>query len=172
MIFNIMIDGQSPPNDLILETSYRGISRYSNNRMVLATDGMKVLRSLMSFTQLRFHCSKQQGRTFHVTTAANSTGEAVVQYFSRQTDVMPDACGSFVRIKGDNSVLAGNCRQWGRDNGAYKVGKWSHEGYRELYQYPAFIQNYYHWGIIGNRRECDDFVNSVSSGAYWKIYVR
>ena len=32
------------------------------------------------------HCSKQQGRTFHVTTAANSSGESVVQYFSGQTN--------------------------------------------------------------------------------------
>ena len=27
-------------------------------------------------------CSKKNGRTFHVTTADNITGEAVVQYFS------------------------------------------------------------------------------------------
>ena len=179
MIFNIVIDGPSPPNDLILETSYRGISRYSNNKMVLTTDGMKVLRSLLSFTQLRFHCSKQQGRTFHVTTAANSSGEGVVQYFSRQTDVQPDACGSFVRIKGDNSVLAGNCSQWGIDNVGVKVGKWGHWGLRELYKFPAFIVNTYHWSTSpyydawGYRFECDDAAGrSVSSGDFWKIYVR
>ena len=36
----------------------------------------------LSFTPLRFYCSKKNGRTFHVTTADNITGEAVVQYFS------------------------------------------------------------------------------------------
>ena len=74
---------------------------------------MKELRSNVSFTQLRFFCSKQQGRTFHVTTTANSTGEAVVQYFSGQTDARPDACGSFVRMEDDNSAMSQVCKEWG-----------------------------------------------------------
>ena len=74
---------------------------------------MKELRSNVSFTQLRFYYSKQQGRTFLVTTAANSTGEAVVQYFSGQTDVRPDACGSFVRMEDDNSAMSQVCKKWG-----------------------------------------------------------
>ncbi|RMX39240.1 hypothetical protein pdam_00022906 [Pocillopora damicornis] len=53
---------------------------------------MKELRRHLSFTQLRFHCRKKQGRTFHVVTASNSSGEAVVRYFSGQTDEQPDAC--------------------------------------------------------------------------------
>ena len=84
---------------------------------------MKELRTHLSFTQLRFHCSKQQGRTFHVTTVTNSSGEAVVQYFSGQTDVQPDACGSFVRMENDNSRLAGVCHQWGYQDGVHNVGK-------------------------------------------------
>ena len=83
---------------------------------------MKELRSNVSFTQLRFYCSKQQGRTFHVTTAANSSGEAVVQYFSGQTDVRPDACGSFVRIEDDNPAMAKVCKKWG----GYKVSRSVH----------------------------------------------
>ena len=78
---------------------------------------MKELRSNVSFTQLRFFCSKQQGRTFHLTTAANSTGEAVVQYFSGQTDARPDACGSFVRMEDDNSAMAQVCKEWGGGGG-------------------------------------------------------
>ena len=74
---------------------------------------MKELRSNVSFTQLRFYCSKQRGRTFHVTTVANSTGEAVVQYFSGQTDVRTDACGSFVRMEDDNSAMSQVCKEWG-----------------------------------------------------------
>ncbi|KAL9956990.1 hypothetical protein ACROYT_G038564 [Oculina patagonica] len=102
LIYNVVIDGASPPTTLGFETSYHGISHYKSNNMVLATSGLNELRTHLSFTQLRFHCSKQQGRTFHVTTVANSTGEAVVQYFSRQTDAFPYACGSFARLNGDN----------------------------------------------------------------------
>ena len=57
--------------------------------MVLTKTAMNELRTHLSFTQLRFHCTKNNGRTFHVTTVANTTGEAVVQYFSGQTDVQP-----------------------------------------------------------------------------------
>jgi len=84
------------------------------------------LRTHLAFTQLRFHCSKQQGRTFHVITATNSSEEAVVQYFSGQKGVMPASCGSFKRMENDNSRLAQVCDQWRLQNhGVHKVGKWS-----------------------------------------------
>ena len=109
--------------------------------MVLSPDGMRELRSRISFTQLRFHCRKQQpGRTFHVKTAANSSGEAVARFFAGDADAFPKACGSFEKLKGDNSVLASRCVEWGKENGAYRVGKWGHEGYKELYIYSAFIR--------------------------------
>ena len=55
------------PTSLTIEKTYAGVSRYSSNRMVLSPGGMRELRSRISFTQLRFHCRKQQnGRTFHV----------------------------------------------------------------------------------------------------------
>ena len=84
---------------------------------------MQDLRSHLNFTQLRFHCSKKQGRTFHVATVANSSGEAVVQYFSGQTNVVPNSCGSFQKMRGDNSELAAQCERWGHEN-RYYVGKW------------------------------------------------
>ena len=70
---------------------------------------MKEPRSQLSFTQLWFCCSKKQGRMFHVTTVSNSTVEAVVQYFSDQTDVPPDSCGSFQRMEDDNSKSVMEC---------------------------------------------------------------
>ena len=134
-----------PPTSLTIEKTYTGVSRYSNNRMVLSPGGMRKLRSCISFTQLRFHCRKQQhGRTFHVKTAANSSGEAVVGFFGGDTDVFPKACGSFEKLKGDNSVLASKCVEWGKENGVFHVGKWGHEGNKELYMYSAFIANYRH----------------------------
>ena len=175
-----MIDGtSSTPSTLGIETSYRGISRYNNNNMLLATSALKELRSHLSFKQLRFHCSKQaEHRTFHVATVIDDAGEAVVKYFSRQNDSMPDACGSFTTLAGDNSVTANYCTEWGKDVVAFKVGKWGHEGMRELYKFPAFIYPDFHWATNPepgwDRWECDDqgLSNSVSSGDFWKIYVR
>ena len=156
-----------------VESSYRAISNCHNNKTFLTTNAMKELRTHLSFTQLRFHCSKRNRRTFHVTTANNSTGEAVVQYFSNQTDVRPDACGSFARMKDDNSRLAGACKQW-------KDQKW---GYRDrskgaLYYAVAYVHGLYHWLLTpgGSRWECDDYSHSgyhgLSSGDFWKVYVR
>ena len=171
-----MIDGaSSPPTTLGIETSYRGISHYNNNNMLLATSALNELRSHLPFAQLRFHCRKQAVRTFHVSTLANDAGEAVLQYFSRQTDIMPDACGSFVILSGDNSFTANHCAMWGKDGG-YRVGKWGHQGMRELYKFPAFAFSDYNWATNPepgwNRWECDDLGNSVSPGDFWNIYVR
>ena len=143
--------------------------------MVLTKDAMNELRTHLSFTQLRFHCSKLQGRTFHVTTAANRTGEAVVQYFSGQTDVQPAACGSFVTMENDNSRLSGVCEKWGYEKNSYLVGKWGMErGQSRLYDHPAFVETSLHWLIQpgGARWECDDYLVGVSTGDFWKVFAR
>ena len=86
---------------------------------------------------------------------------------------MPYACGSFARLEGDNSVIAGDCAGWGIDVG-YWVGKWGHQGMRELHKYPAFIAYDNNWVVNPDwgRWQCDDVVDSVSPGDFWKIYVR
>ena len=159
-----------------VDTSYRGISSYHNNQTFLTKTAMGELRTHLSFAQLRFHCSKQQGRTFHVTTVANSIGEAVVQYFSGQTDVHPDACSSFVRMENDNSFLAQVCSQWGKIGLSFHVGKWGHANNDEdrLYYASAFVKDSYHFEVTpsGSRWECDDYLVGVSSGDFWKVYVR
>ena len=138
---------------------------------------MKELRTHLSFSQLRFHCSKQQGRTFHVTTVANSTGEAVVQYFSGQTNVLPSSCNSFQCLAGDNSHLAKQCDRWGNDNARHYVGKWGHymkHGEYRIYNHAAFVANTYHWVIVNGFWLCDDVGSTfaLSPGDFWKIYVR
>ena len=144
--------------------------------MILTKTAMKELSTHLPFTQLRFYCSKHQGRTFHVTTAANSSGEAVVRYFSGQTDVQPASCGSFVRIHGDNSRLSGACERWGVENGQYLVGKWGHGRDEDrLYFFAAFTLHEYHWMMYPglSRWECDDlFTAGVSSSDFWKVFVR
>ena len=149
--------------------------------MVLTKTAMNELRTHLSFTQLRFHCSKNNGRTFHVTTAANSTGEAVVKYLSGQTDVQPASCGSYVRMQNDNSRLAGVCQKWGFESGSYEVAKWGAGFDQErLYDHPAFVSASYHWALNhrdysggkAKRWECDDLLVRVTTGDFWKIYVR
>ena len=173
------MESSTPPSQLPVKTSYRGIT---SDQMVLTKTAMNELRSVLSFTRLRFHCSKNKGRTFHVTTADNSTGEAVVQYFSGQTDVQPASCGSYDRMENDNSRLAGVCQEWGRERGSFKVAKWG-AGFDQdrLYNHPAFVNILYNWalhfpftsdGPSRRRWECDDFLVGVTTGDFWKIYVR
>ena len=140
--------------------------------MLLAKSAMNELRTHLAFSQIRFHCKKK--RTFHVNTAKNGAGEAAVQYFSGQTDVMPASCGSYVRMHDDNSLLAGTCSRWGWD-GAYNVGKWGHRrDQNRMYNHPAFVVGSYHWLTEpgGSRWECDDYNVGVTSGDFWKIFVR
>ena len=121
----------------------------------------------LSFTQLRLYCSKKKGRTFHVTTADNITGEAVVQYFSGQTDVQPASCGSYVRMENDNSKLARVCKIWGRN------GKWrSGESQERLYKSLAFSLGCF-WNTKPPYFLCDDVNSSpTSSGDFWKVNFR
>ena len=93
---------------------------------------MKKFQAILSFTQLKFYCKKQiPGRTFHVVTAANSSGQAVIQYFSDLTDALPKACGSFVRMDDDDSWLAETCHEWGAEENDIEVGKWGLGGVTE-----------------------------------------
>ena len=158
-----------------VKTSYREISSYPNNQTVLTKSAMNELRTHLSFTQLRFYCSKQQGRTFHVATIANSIGEAVVQYFSGQTDVQPDACYSFYRMQNDNSKLAGVCSDWGFNGHSQNIGKWGYGGDQErLYWFPVMKRWVYHWVVVPEqpRLECDDSGVGASPGDFWKVFVR
>ena len=142
--------------------------------MFLTKSAMNELRAHLPFTQLRFHCKKQLGRAFHLTTVSNSTGEAVVQYFSGETDVRPDACGSFVRMDDDNSRLAGMCDKWGYNSGRWGINLADRES--RLYNHAAFVSGNYHWLLIraGDRLrwECDDIFSDVSTGDFWKVFVR
>ncbi|KAL9956968.1 hypothetical protein ACROYT_G038538 [Oculina patagonica] len=176
LVTNVVLPDSSSLS-LVSDSSYRWISNYHNNRMAITTSAMNELRAHLSFTQLRFHCSKQQARTFHVMTVANSSGEAVVQYFSGQTDELPLACNSFHRMDDDNSMLAVQCDQWGYDNGLYHVGKWGFQkvmGNKRMAILPAFVKSVSHWRMEAEKWFCDDGGMSLTllPGNFWKIYVR
>ena len=131
---------------------------------------MKELHGDLNFQQIRFHCRKHSaGRTFHVVTAANSSGNAVVQYFSGLTDALPDSCGLYVRMEDDDSRLARQCSdgKWSRSD-----RNWNYAVQR-LYNSAAWIYGQHHWGLVQrNPFECDDFGASPSSGDFWKAFVR
>ena len=179
---NIVADGVLGDNDSwTAETSYRGISNYSNQRMAITGDAMKGLRAYLKFTQLRFHCSKKQGNTFHVITAPNSTrGEAVVRFFSAETDVHPFSCNSFKRMSDDNSKLAVECEKWGKSDGISFIGKWSGflaPTYKRTHRYVAFVYRSRYVGAkVDGHIQCDDYVDGtfyeMSAGDFFKIYAR
>ena len=170
LVSNVVSHGSSP-TQLPVKTSSRGVS---SKEMVLTKSAMKELRNHLHFNGIRFHCKKRGGRTFHITTAANSKGEAAVKYFSGETDVMPASCGSFVIMSNDNSRLARVCKDWGYQRGSHKVGKWGHErDQNRLYDHPAFAKSAYHWLLQPSGRcECDDYNVGVSPGDFWQVFVR
>ena len=155
---------------LSIESSYREISNCHDNKTLFITkDAMKELRTHLSFTQLRFHCSKQKGRTIHVTTAANSSGEAVVQFFSGQTDSRPLGCGSFKRMKDDNSITTASCHEWKDMKG--DQAKFAQE---RLNDHPFYLPRANHWYLPnGNQRwECDDFKKNSHTEFFIFLFIQ
>lgn len=185
MVTNIEISSSTLIAGLTVQNSYRGIENYKNNVMALTNSAMNELCKILLVTELRFHCRKQMKRTFHVTTAFNKTGQAVVQYFCGQTDELPLSCDSFKVMRDDNSILARRCNDWG-DDGAQaqtQIGTWGHyltatdpdDG--RLYSFAAFIGNtsYWHLSPIERLLLCDDNgleLPGLYSGDFWKIYAR
>lgn len=159
---NFLMESSTPPSSWTAKTSYCEISNYNNNRMGIATSAMNELRSHMNFTQLRFHCSKQQQRTFH---------------WSDRCSV-PFSCYSFKVMDGDNSQLAMQCDKWGNDGVTLRyAGKWGHHKLQvnhRMYNHAAFVANKYHWVIVNGKWLCDDVGSNfaLSRGDFWKIYVR
>ena len=121
------------------------MSDYHSNKIIITTSAMKELHGDLNFQQIRFHCRKHSaGRTFHVVTAANSSGNAVVQYFSGLTDALPDSCGLYVRMEDDDSRLARQCSdgKWSRSD-----RNWNYAVQR-LYNSAAWIYGQHHWGLV------------------------
>ena len=168
-----MIDNNSSLPPITTQDDYRKIGDFQSKALILTNNALFELRKHLAFEQLRFHCYKPGVRTFHVATIANSTGESVIRYFTGQAEEFPKASGSFTRLPGDNSHLALRPADWGMEGGTYKVGKWSHQGRKALWDHAAFIAFSAHWHLEPPRWECDDyFPPTPPVGSFWKIYVR
>ncbi|XP_044163164.1 uncharacterized protein LOC114964680 isoform X1 [Acropora millepora] len=175
LIFNVVIDSSSSLPPITTQDDYRKIGDFKSKALILTNNALFELRKHLAFKQLRFHCYKPGGeRTFHVATIANSTGESVIRYFTGQAEEFPKACGSFTRLPGDNSHLALRPTDWGLEGNTFKVGKWSYQGKKALWDHVAFIESTAHWLLEPPRWECDDFNPSPTPpvGSFWKIYVR
>ena len=179
LITNLVLE-KSEGMDWSLTKKYRQIKEYKTNKLALSTDGLHTLGTKMSFEQLRFFCHKKiPGRTFDIATTTNSSGNQVVQYFTAQTNDLPESCGSYYRLSDDNSKLAGQCARWGYQNSTKFVGKWHSDASSKnrLLDHAAFVNGEVHWHVEKSkgRWECDDFENAgytASSGDFWKIFVR
>ena len=184
LITNLVLE-KSEGMDWSLTKKYRQIKEYKTNKLALSTDGLHTLGTKMSFEQLRFFCHKKiPGRTFDIATRTNSSGNQVVQYFTAQTNDLPESCGSYYRLSHDNSTLAGQCARWGYQSGNNFVGKWNSDydqssPENRLLDHAAFVASEGHWHVEQSkgRWECDDYRvenegYTVSSGDFWKIFVR
>ena len=129
----------------------------------------------MGFSQIRFYCFKKKiGRVFHIMTSNDSMGNDVVKFFTN-SDNLPEACGSFLRLPDDNSSLAVNCQEWGHP----EKNKWGHRSQGlatdRLYRKPLVWSNTRFFRFtLGDGLCCDDKPSSgtVTHGDKWQIFVR
>ena len=176
--------------DLVI-SDYSEISNYTIDHQLIPVDVLRKLREDMGFDQLRFYCFKKTvGRVFHIKTALNQLGEAVVQHYTVMDVVsdQPKACGSFEVFNDDTSVLSPNCSKWGRPSSELfeqdKWGSYRADGRRRMFYCLAQIgfshsvqMRYYSNAAFYS---CDDpiaqngqlFPKPLSIGDTWKVFVR
>ena len=177
----IFSGGFQPTNkEEIQTTDYRiQLSNYNSNLHLLVTEGLKNLRSDIGFQQFRFYCRKATpGRVFHITTKITSLGEAVVQYFTGNTSVLPQACDSFTALPDDNSTLSGECMEWGYPT----KNTWGKNACGEnsttlqnikMYKRLVLWKSKKHAVAMGHSDYfCDDLTKEGSDGDKWEFYVR
>ena len=171
---------------------YSEISNYTINYQVVTGAVLEDLKQDMGFDQFRFYCFKKVvGRVFHVKTALNELGKAVVSSHTHPSfnkfDLasMPKACGSFVTLSGDTSALSGDCQAWGwTKHGTYEKNRWGAlvaHGKRRMFSYLAGIRREFSvrmqtYGKNDVKYSCDDSdsapPSTLSKGDEWKVFVR
>ena len=139
----------------------------------ISFDGLKKLKQTMSFTQMRFYCSKNGTRSDMITTN-DEKGRAVVDYFTSNSTVLPDACGSF-SSHGNNKLMK-SCEEWNEGGGKWGDSNKITFGNERLYGMIASITNHsFSMGLIRAKRNkflCDDNESSDLNGGRWLIFVR
>ncbi|KXJ23475.1 hypothetical protein AC249_AIPGENE7229 [Exaiptasia diaphana] len=157
-----------------VSSEYQAISNSRDIRQMIETAALQQLRLPMGFHQIRFRCHKYStGRTFHIMTNNDTAGHKVLDHFLI-TATWPTACGSFVRLPDDTSILSRNCDKWGSNSiGVNRWGREGHHGAFRIYNLPIFWEN-----KLGVRFDsiqpyhCDDIIDTVSVGDIWELYFR
>ena len=159
----------------LLSDDVTQLKKVAQNRFLLGTGGLNILKKYISFEQIRFFCHKPgHGRSVHIRTKTNVNGKAVVDLMLEKSKVRPPSCNSFETFPDDNSNIGNNCSKW--------FGKiWYDDGERargaKMYADPMVIANRYYFSLAPSGWiECDDFVNDrkhgYSSVGRWAFYVR
>ena len=146
----------------LITSDYSEISNYTINHQIVPTGVYRTLKEDMGFDQLRFYCFKKTvGRVFHIKTALNQLGEAVVQHFtvdSVNEENKPKACGSFKVYEDDTSVLSQDCSRWGQTSEGFRQDKWgglNANGQRRMFTKLVFTEGS-HCVQMGGFYSCDD----------------
>ena len=148
------------------------LSRIGTDDMfALSSVGLSSWYKTYKFTQFRLYCSKPDGRTVHFTTTTNEQG---IRGFNRlifkNLTAPTDGCTSFNKLKGDNSIIMGNCQKmiFGTSplERPYLDPVW-------VWRAPQYHINLA-WSGSPNRYECDDYVNRqpFTTNGTWKYFIR
>jgi hypothetical protein len=159
---------------------YRGISKYTNNKVYIKIPAIQKLRSLIGFHQIRWRCHKESlGRIFHIMTTNNSAGYNVLRHFLDSPRLQPPACNSFTRLPDDNSTLARNCLKWGNTGSKVEVNRWgrySNGGDWRIYNNAIVWENKHYFTFVSPNYYCDDFTGNaygaLNIGDQWELFVR
>lgn len=158
----------------IISSSISELKRVNSTRFLLSSSGLRELQRYISFSKMRFYCTKPwHGRTVHIQTLLNSEGMAVVDLMTGRSDYKPDACSSYRPMPDDNSILGANCRQWVN-------GRWWDFGDRErrMFNFPFWINEHAYFGLHSTGSLlCDDFDGPERDPKQdrigeWAFYVR
>ena len=161
------------------------LTAWSNGKAnyFLKTSAVARLHNLLQFTQIRFKCSAPtSNKSVDLATATNGLGAKVVEFVTGKmaNGKFPKACGSFVTLPEDHSLLSKKCSQWGFVSGKYKTGTWSHDignGFifnkeKRMVDHLFFIRAEAHFQVAHGRWECDNYSATPKADDYWEVYVR
>lgn len=174
-----VINNTSAKLKLKKETNYQQIRDYTNNNQRIDVNAISQLQRGLEFRQIRYFCYRRSvGRRLHIMTTMDSHGDDVLRYFISDPRAQPTACGSFVKLPDDTSILASHCQKWGHDGQSAECNKWGyyvHNGTYRIYQKPAFWHEKYYYSIIPTHLLCDENETDnqmLSIGDSWKVFVR
>ncbi|XP_048587149.1 uncharacterized protein LOC5517189 isoform X3 [Nematostella vectensis] len=173
LIDRAILSGKEPSVSSSKSKDWTVISRYDDNSVHLSIKGLKVLRDLDYFRQLRWYCKMESvGRVLHIATALNETGDHVVRQMTDTASSRPSACGSFYRLPDDTSIISTNCMKWDSDNNRWK-GNNDDALVKDIIHMKDDSGVNHKLGMIKGNFYCDtDKIPDNFNNASWALYYR